>query len=413
MLKKILFALVLITNCKILLSQQYSWNPQGITVAGGNGAGSAGNQLNFPYSVFIAKDNSLYITDTQNHRIVRWDAGATQGITVAGGNGAGFNADQLNTPTCVWVDSNQDVYVVDSFNGRIQKWENNATSGTTVAGGNGEGSALNQLNKPGGFYMKGNVFYIVDAGNNRIIKWSSGAASGTLVAAGTYGANADQLANPTVNGTVYVDDQENLYVTDYVNNRVQKFVTGNTDAITVAGGNGSGTANNQMKAPNGIAMMNDGTMIIAEYTGRRVLTWKEGQTIGNVAVGGNGNGSGANQFKSPRGVFIASNGDLYVTDMANHRIQKFTFTGNLSTQEQITKKSSTSVYPNPAYDVLKVSADYKVGQSKIYDASGRVVNVKDANSGHFEINVSSLSPGNYFLQLSGKAKEEVIKIIKK
>ncbi len=413
MFKKILFAVVVMINCKVYLAQQYSWNLQGITVAGGNGAGDAGNQLNFPYSVFIAKDNSLYITDTQNHRIVRWDVGATQGITVAGGNGAGFNADQLNTPTCVWVDSNKDVYIVDSFNARIQKWENNATNGTTVAGGNGEGNSLNQLNKPGGFYVKGNAFYVVDSGNNRIVKWLSGAASGTSVAGGTSGSNADQFANPTVNGTIYVDDLENLYVTDYINNRIQKFATGTANAITVAGGNGSGTPNNQMKAPNGFGMMNGGTMIIAEYTGRRILAWKEGQSIETVVAGGNGNGSGANQFKSPRGVFIASNGDLYVTDMGNHRIQKFTFTGSLSTQEQISNNNSTSVYPNPAKDILKVSTEYKVQKVKIFDTSGREVSTNKPNSEEFEINVNSLVPGNYFLQLSGETKQEVIKIIKK
>lgn len=212
---------------------------------------------------------------------------------------------------------------MDSFNNRIQKWENGATQGTTVAGGNGEGVALNQFNKPGGFYFRNNAFYIVDAGNNRVLKWVLGETSGTLVAGGSYGNAANQLANPTVNGAIYVDENESLYVTDYMNNRVQKFAIGNADAITVAGGNGSGTANNQLKAPNGIFMLPDGRMLISEYTGRRVNMWVEGENEGTVVAGGNGNGSAADQFKSPRGNFIAANGDLYVTDMANHRIQKF------------------------------------------------------------------------------------------
>lgn len=302
---------------------EYTWNTQGITVAGGNGAGGNANQLNFPYSIFVDTNNTIYITDTQNHRIQKWIDGATEGTTVAGGNGSGSNANQLNTPTCVWTDNQENIYVMDSFNNRIQKWSLGATEGITVAGGNGEGTALNQFNKPGGFYFKNNAFYIVDAGNNRILKWILGDTNATLVGGGSNGSLANQLANPTVNGTIYVDDNENLYVTDYINNRVQKFTPGNPNAITVAGGNGSGTANNQLKAPNGIYMLPNGRMMISEYTGRRINMWVEGDSEGTIVAGGNGNGSGANQFKSPRGNFIGTNGDLYVTDMANHRIQKF------------------------------------------------------------------------------------------
>lgn len=323
-MKKCFYLLVLvISNMAHSQDSEFDWNTTGITVAGGNGAGSGQNQLNFPYSVFIDPNNNLYIADTQNHRIQKWEAGATAVITVAGGNGAGANGNQLNTPTCVWVDADQNIYVMDSFNNRIQKWENGTPQGTTVAGGNGEGAALNQFNKPGGFYFRNNAFYIVDAGNNRVIKWVLGETSGTLVAGGSYGNAADQLANPTVNGAIYVDENESLYVTDYMNNRVQKFAIGDAYAITVAGGNGSGTAANQLKAPNGIFMLPNGRMLISEYTGRRINMWVEGENEGIVVAGGNGNGSAADQFKSPRGNFIAANGDLYVTDMANHRIQKF------------------------------------------------------------------------------------------
>ncbi len=323
-MKKYYFLTLLISTISFAQYSEFDWNTNGITVAGGNGPGSNQNQLNFPYSVIVDANNNLYITDTQNHRVQKWANGATQGITIAGGNGAGADANQLNTPTCVWVDENENVYVMDAFNNRIQKWDAGSITGTTVAGGNGEGTALNQFNKPGGFYFRNNALYIVDAGNNRILKWILGETSGTSIAGGTYGSAADQLANPTVNGTIYVDANENLYVTDYINNRVQKFVSGNTNAITVAGGNGSGTSTNQLKAPNGIFMLPNGRMMISEYTGRRINMWVEGESQGTIVAGGNGNGSAANQFKSPRGNFIAANGDLYVTDMANHRIQKFT-----------------------------------------------------------------------------------------
>jgi hypothetical protein len=42
----------------------------GVTVAGGNGQGSANNQLNQPIGIFLSRlDGSLYIADTYNNRI--------------------------------------------------------------------------------------------------------------------------------------------------------------------------------------------------------------------------------------------------------------------------------------------------------------------------------------------------------
>ncbi|CAF4281620.1 unnamed protein product [Rotaria sp. Silwood2] len=55
------------------------WNPYGVTVAGGNGAGSAANQLNYPRSVAVTSSGDVYVADTSNNRIQLWKLGATQG----------------------------------------------------------------------------------------------------------------------------------------------------------------------------------------------------------------------------------------------------------------------------------------------------------------------------------------------
>lgn len=60
------------------------------TVAGGNGRGSAANQLSSPRGIFVDSQGNLFIADEVNSRIQKWALGATLGITVAGGNGYGF-----------------------------------------------------------------------------------------------------------------------------------------------------------------------------------------------------------------------------------------------------------------------------------------------------------------------------------
>ncbi|UUC46014.1 GEVED domain-containing protein [Flavobacterium cerinum] len=302
---------------------QPQWNTQGITVAGGNGAGSDANQLMMPYSVFVDEQNNIYVADAPNHRIQKWLPGATTGITVAGGNGAGDGSNQLNYPTGVWVKNDGTIYILDSFNARIQQWLPAAITGTTVAGDNGVGSAENQMSYPGGFFLKGNDFYIADSGNSRILKWGIGNTTGSVVAGGSFGAGMNQLGNPNLSGTVYVDNDNAIYVTDFSNNRIQKWHSGATDAITVAGGNGDGSGNNQTFTPNGIYVLNGGIILIAEYGNNRISQWTESQSEGTVIAGGNGSGLAANQLNLPRGLFVAQNGDLYVTDFGNNRIQKF------------------------------------------------------------------------------------------
>ncbi|CAF1103222.1 unnamed protein product [Rotaria sp. Silwood1] len=62
------------------------------------------------------------------------------GITVAGGKGNGYGTDQLNNSWGLFVDNEQTVYVADPNNHRIMEWKRDVTSGQVVAGGNGQGS---------------------------------------------------------------------------------------------------------------------------------------------------------------------------------------------------------------------------------------------------------------------------------
>ncbi len=98
----------------------------GITVAGGNGAGSALNQLNSPSGVYVSRiDGSVYVSDTNNHRIVRWSINATEGVIVAGSqSGTGGNtALLLYYPCDIKLDAEEKfLYVADADNNRIQRF---------------------------------------------------------------------------------------------------------------------------------------------------------------------------------------------------------------------------------------------------------------------------------------------------
>jgi sugar lactone lactonase YvrE len=97
----------------------------GTTVAGGNGQGTASNQLYAPFSFYITKKTkTIYIADTSNNRIQRWYEGGQDGVTIAGDpNGvAGSNASMfINTYGIAVNDDETYLYVADRGNSRIQR----------------------------------------------------------------------------------------------------------------------------------------------------------------------------------------------------------------------------------------------------------------------------------------------------
>jgi sugar lactone lactonase YvrE len=214
------------------------YNSLATTVAGGNGYGDRANQLGFPIGGAIDANGNLYVADFANNRIMKWAPDAIIGETVAGTGVRGSAADQLSFPYDVAIDANGNLYVADSGNHRIQKWSPGATAGETVAGRTGvSGSAADRLNTPWGVAIDafGNL-YVADSGNHRIQKWASGATTGVTVAGtGTRGSNANQLYNPY---GVAVDVSGNLYVADAGNHRIQKWSPGAATGETVAGRTG-------------------------------------------------------------------------------------------------------------------------------------------------------------------------------
>ena len=109
----------------------------------GDGGPATAARLNNPKSVAVGPDGSLFISDTDNHRIRR--VGLDGIITTVAGTGvAGFSGDgglatlaQLNSPHGLATGPDGSLYVADKHNHRIRRIEPGGTI-TTVAG-NGVG----------------------------------------------------------------------------------------------------------------------------------------------------------------------------------------------------------------------------------------------------------------------------------
>lgn len=102
---------------------------QSTIVAGGNGCGDDLNQLSSPTYLFLDDDNTLYISDSRNHRIMKWVDGAATGEIVAGGYGAGDGLDQLHDPQGIIVDEMGTVYIADRRNNRVMTYPRDSREG--------------------------------------------------------------------------------------------------------------------------------------------------------------------------------------------------------------------------------------------------------------------------------------------
>ncbi|CAF1491647.1 unnamed protein product [Adineta steineri] len=173
------------------------------------------------YGLAMDKYGFLYVSDYKKNVVRRWKMGEydNEGNVVAGGNGIGNQLNQLNCPGFIFIDEDQSVYVSDQNNHRVMKWRKDSEEGTVVAGGNMKGGNLNQLSYPQGVIVDDlGQIYIADCWNDRIVRWCEGEEEGEIVVGGNRRGN--QLNRPM--GLCF-DDEENLYVVDYLNHRIQKF----------------------------------------------------------------------------------------------------------------------------------------------------------------------------------------------
>lgn len=198
---------------------------------------------------------------------------------------------------------------------------------TIVAGGNGIGNSLSQLASPQGFTIDAqeNV-YVADAANHRIQKWAKNATSGVTVAGGNgAGSAANQLSSPF---DVARDNSGALYICDRANHRIQKWFKNATSGITVAGGNGNGNNDNQFTLPNAIWLMPNGDLYISDNGNNRIVFWQNGATTGTTIA----------YINNPEDILVDGNdlyvateyGYIYKVDITTNTVSTFFGTGNTS-----------------------------------------------------------------------------------
>jgi sugar lactone lactonase YvrE len=290
------------------ISPDAKWNKNGQTVAGQN------QSLRFPYGLFVHDDQTIYVADYQNHRIMAWRDGEMNGQVVAGGYGEGKGAHQLHYPTDVIVDKQTDSLIIcDHGNKRVVRWpRRNGTSGETI---------ISNIACYGLTMDEQASLYVTDASKHEVRRYQRGESQGTIVAGGNGpGDRSDQLCSPSY---VFVDKDHSMFVCDCSNHRVMKWIEGAKEGMAVAWGQGPGNSLSQLSFPRGVLVDQLGTVYVADGWNNQIFRWPKGAQQGNIIIGGNGHGAQANQLYGPMGLSFDRHGHLYVTDWKNNRVQRF------------------------------------------------------------------------------------------
>ncbi|CAF4273942.1 unnamed protein product [Adineta steineri] len=179
--------------------------------------------------VVVDGSGNVYASSATCNTVVKWPPNSSTGTLVGGKLGSfGSSSNLLEWPRFIHLDEDRAfLYVADSTNSRIQKFiiGSNGT-GITVAGGNGAGTNLNQLDHPVGVWVtrNGQTLYITDSNNNRVMRWNLGDTQGSVVAGSASGVAGSTNTLFSYPSDLALDPTETyLYVSDYYNNRVQRF----------------------------------------------------------------------------------------------------------------------------------------------------------------------------------------------
>jgi uncharacterized protein (TIGR03437 family) len=322
----------------------------GTTGFSGDGGPATSAQLSLVQSqdagLAVDSAGNLYISDVGNNRIRKVSNGIIS--TVAGNGTPGFSGDggpatsaELYDPLGLVVDSGGNLYFADDGNDRVRKVSNGVI--TTVAGNgtfgfsgdNGPATSAELWGPSAVAVDSASNLYITDGDNQRIRKVSNGTIT-TVAGNGTPGFSGDDgpAASAELNGPqgIAVDSAGNLYITDYLNDRIREVSNG---VITTVAGNGTfgfrgddGPATAaELYLPVTVAVDAGGNLYIADQANGRVRKVSSG-VITTVAGNGPGGFSGDNgpatsaQMSDPYATAVDSAGNLYIADRNNNRIRK-------------------------------------------------------------------------------------------
>jgi tripartite motif-containing protein 71 len=212
--------------------------------------------INDPEAIAIAPSGHMVIADSGNNRVVVWDADGKllKSIGSFGPRADWRNPPQFNDPCGVYVDPSKKLYVSDTQNNRVVILDE---TGMVLSTWGTQGSAPGQFNQPRAIAVDhfGN-FWVLDSGNSRVEIFSAGGQYNATF--GSFGTGDYLLNNPL---DMAINNIDQAIVADTGNFRFEVFNNGGA-GVTQEGWFGDGPY--QFKEPGGVVVTKEGWVAVVD-----------------------------------------------------------------------------------------------------------------------------------------------------
>lgn len=269
--------------------------------------------LSTPRGMAVAPDGSIYVADTGDSRIVRIDPAGKVVNSWGGRTSDGQESPTpgtFNEPWGVAVDPQGNLYVADTWNHRVQKFDSTGRFLLEWGQAGQLSDGPDRLWGPRGIAVNpdGRV-YITDTGNKRVAVFDT---SGKFLF--EFGAEGDDRLDEPVGIAVGADGR--VYVADTWNLRVAVF---SADGESITSWPVQGWVSNSLDNKPYLAVDDQSRVYVTDPEGYRLIVFSaSGEPL---AVFGQ-YGPEEDSFGLPVGVEIDAVGSLWVVDSGNNRLEK-------------------------------------------------------------------------------------------
>jgi len=303
-------------------------------------ADTGDNDFNDPSGITIDSNHNIYISDTGNHRIKKYNSAGVfigwwglddQGTASFHNIGSGRTSQSGNAefafkyPQKIFEKSGT-LYIADTNNHRIQKihsdhtdanyinwWGKGTTTSWNTGSGANQGSLTGELSFPFGMAIDSgtNSLFITNTFNHRIEKIDASNNITSLLKFGYTPETIRYIRDIKINNNkIYLADSYSIKVFDLSGNYLYSFGK-------------MGTAQSEFFMLEGIELDENENIIVADTGNHRIQIFSnEGCHITTLGSFGTSNG----KLSHPRDVTYDNNSGtktIYITDSQNNRIQKW------------------------------------------------------------------------------------------